>query len=100
MIIDRTGRKYNPEYFTGRPEFLRISQDGRHEPEQMLDSARRRTKKDVPPKVTHPDLSDIDYTLDRYSPVRVSIFSTSPVSQNSGTLTTAPVSTVAGFVAP
>ena len=40
------------------------------------------------------------YTLDRYSPVRVSIFSTSPVSQNSGTITVAPVSTVAGFVAP
>ena len=40
------------------------------------------------------------YTLDRYSPVLVSILILSPRSTNSGTFTLAPVSTVAGFVAP
>ena len=40
------------------------------------------------------------YTLDRYSPVLVSILITSPWFTNRGTYTTAPVSTVAGFVAP
>ena len=38
--------------------------------------------------------------LDRYSPVLVSILILSPRSTNSGTFTLAPVSTVAGFVAP
>ena len=42
----------------------------------------------------------IDQTRDRYSPVLVSIFSLSPVLTNSGTMTCAPVSTVAGLVAP
>src|SRR5688572_363172 len=36
----------------------------------------------------------------RYSPVRVSTLTRSPVSTNSGTWTTAPVSSVAGFLAP
>src|SRR5581483_10106379 len=36
----------------------------------------------------------------RYSPVRVSTLMRSPVSTNSGTWTTAPVSSVAGFLAP
>ncbi len=36
----------------------------------------------------------------RYSPVRVSTFSVSPVSTNSGTCTTRPVSSVAGLRAP
>ena len=40
------------------------------------------------------------YTLDRYSPVLVSILITSPWLTNRGTYTTAPVSTVAGLVAP
>ena len=41
-----------------------------------------------------------DYTRERYSPVLVSILITSSVSTKSGTYTVAPVSTVAGFVAP
>ncbi len=41
-----------------------------------------------------------NYTLDRYSPVRVSILITSPCSTNRGTYTVAPVSTIAGLVAP
>ena len=46
--------------------------------------------------------SDIvtDYTLERYSPVLVSILMTSCSSTNKGTFTVAPVSTVAGLVAP
>ena len=40
------------------------------------------------------------YTLDRYSPVLVSILILSPWFTNRGTFTCAPVSTVAGFVAP
>src|SRR5262245_33627162 len=39
-------------------------------------------------------------TRPRYSPVRVSTFTTSPSLRNSGTWTTAPVSSVAGFVPP
>src|SRR5262249_40039607 len=39
-------------------------------------------------------------TRPRYSPVRVSTFTTSPSFRNSGTWTTAPVSSVAGFVPP
>ena len=35
-----------------------------------------------------------------YSPVRVSILSLSPISTNNGTATCAPVSTIAGLVAP
>ena len=41
-----------------------------------------------------------NYTLDKYSPVLVSIFNLSPRFTNKGTYTTAPVSTVQGFVAP
>lgn len=40
------------------------------------------------------------YALDRYSPERVSILIFSPCSTKSGTATCAPVSTIAGFVAP
>src|SRR4030095_1512973 len=39
-------------------------------------------------------------TRPRYSPVRVSTFTTSPTFRNRGTWTTAPVSSVAGFVPP
>src|SRR5437867_3367112 len=39
-------------------------------------------------------------TRPRYSPVRVSTFTTSPSLRNSGTCTTAPVSSVAGLVPP
>src|SRR5581483_12067200 len=39
-------------------------------------------------------------TRPRYSPVRVSTFTTSPSFRKSGTWTTAPVSSVAGFVPP
>src|SRR5690242_870964 len=39
-------------------------------------------------------------TRPRYSPVRVSTFTTSPSFRKSGTCTTAPVSSVAGFVPP
>ena len=38
------------------------------------------------------------YTLDRYSPVSVLIRMTSPVVTNDGTLTTSPVSSVAGLI--
>src|SRR5262245_22776122 len=41
-----------------------------------------------------------DATRPRYSPVRVSTFTTSPSLRNSGTCTTEPVSRVAGFVPP
>ena len=41
-----------------------------------------------------------NYTLDKYSPVLVSIFNLSPRFTNKGTYTTAPVSTVQGLVAP
>src|SRR6202022_4339671 len=40
------------------------------------------------------------YARARYSPVRVSTFTASPGSTNSGTCTTSPVSSVAGFRAP
>ena len=42
-------------------------------------------------------LNLLNYTLDRYSPVLVSILITSPVFTNKGTLTVAPVSTEPGF---
>ena len=45
-------------------------------------------------------LSLLDYTRDKYSPVLVSILITFPISTNNGTITFAPVSTIAGFVAP
>src|SRR5918999_5004098 len=49
-----------------------------------------------PPRYRHA------YSLARamYSPVRVSTLFFSPISTNSGTLTTAPVSRVAGFLPP
>ena len=46
------------------------------------------------------DIKNTFYTLERYSPVLVSILITSFISTKRGTLTTAPVSTVAGLVAP
>lgn len=54
------------------------------------------------PAFLYQDLSIIrcDYTRDRYSPVLVSILILSPCSTNRGTFTFAPVSTVAGLVAP
>ena len=54
------------------------------------------------PAFLYQDFSIIrcDYTRDRYSPVLVSILILSPCSTNRGTFTFAPVSTVAGLVAP
>ena len=46
------------------------------------------------------DRSASIYALDKYSPVLVSILITSPWFTNNGTFTVAPVSTVAGLVAP
>ena len=45
-------------------------------------------------------LLSFPYALDKYSPVRVSILIISSCSTNNGTATCAPVSTIAGLVAP
>src|SRR5207245_6086799 len=74
---------------------VQLHQEGAEAPRQLggilrAGAAPRMTSRGHPAVATRP----------RYSPVRVSTFTTSPSLRNSGTCTTAPVSRVAGLFPP
>src|SRR2546425_9549679 len=77
----------------GEPE---LGQQGAEAPRELDGRALARIGLVAAPRHQEPAVA----TRPRYSPVRVSTLTTSPSLRNNGTLTTAPVSRVAGFVPP